>query len=47
MIIDNLANIVEKINDVGLDTNVKLLEWFEQKFQAKVNENISSAIALS
>ena len=41
-----MPNILEKINDEELDTNVKLLEWYEKKFQAKVNEKISSAIAL-
>ena len=29
------------------DTNVKLIEWFEKKFQGKVNEKIVSEIALS
>ena len=29
------------------DANAKLLEWFDRKFQAKVNEKISSEIALS
>ena len=28
-------------------TNVKLMEWLEKKFQAKVNEKISSEITLS
>ena len=37
---------MEKINDEDLDTNVKLLEWSEKKFQTKVNEEISSVIAL-
>lgn len=46
-IIKKLENIVEKINDEDLDTNVKLLEWLEQKFQTKVNEKISSVIALN
>ena len=30
-----------------LDTNVKLLEWSKRKFQEKMNEKISSKIALS
>ena len=30
-----------------LDANVKLMEWLEKKFQAKVNEKISSEITLS
>ena len=29
------------------DANVKLMEWSEKKFQEKVNEKISSEIALS
>ena len=29
------------------DTNVKLMEWSERKFQGKVNEKISNDIALS
>ena len=29
------------------DTNVKLMEWIERKFQGKVNKNISSDIALT
>ena len=29
------------------DTNAKLMEWSEKKFQAKVNEKISSEIELS
>ena len=29
------------------DTNAKLMEWSERKFQTKVNERISSEIALS
>ena len=38
--------IVDKISDADLDTNTKLLQWSKKKFQSKVNENISSAIAL-
>ena len=30
-----------------LDTNIKLMEWSKRKFQGKVNEKISSEIALS
>ena len=32
-IIEQQESIVEKINDEDLDTNVKLLEWSEKKFQ--------------
>ena len=35
------------MTDTNLDTNVKLLEWSERRFQSKVNEKISSEIALS
>jgi hypothetical protein len=41
----SIENIMEKINDEDLDTNIKLLEWSEKK--AKVNEKISRAIALN
>ena len=30
-----------------MDTSAKLLEWLEKKFQSKVNEKISSEIALT
>lgn len=38
---------MEKVSDVGLDTNEKLLEWSKKKFQSKVNEKISADIALT
>ena len=38
--------MVDKIRDEDLDSNVKLLEWSERKFQSKVLEKIPSAIAL-
>ena len=37
---------MEKVSNEDLDTNEKLLEWSENKFQGKVNEKISSEIAL-
>ena len=46
-IIKYLTILVEKVNGTDLDSNVKLLEWSKRKFQNKVNEKISSAIALS
>ena len=46
-ITDQLSNIVEQVTDANLDTNFKLLEWSERKFQGKVNEKISSEITLS
>ena len=36
-LIEQLNNIVEKVSDVDLDTNAKLLEWSKKKFQHKVN----------
>ena len=38
---------MQKVCNIDLDTNVKLLEWLEKKFQTKVNDRISSEIALS
>ena len=35
------------MNNEDQETNVKLMEWSEKKFQGKVNEKISSEIALS
>ena len=37
---------MEKVSNEDLDTNEKILEWSEKKFQGKVNEKISSEIAL-
>ena len=44
---EKLSNIVDYVQNEDLDTNAKLLEWSEKKFQTKVNERISSEIALS
>ena len=38
---------MEKVSDVDLDTNEKLLEWSEKKLQSKVNEKISCDIELT
>ena len=46
-IMEKLSNIVDQVQNEDLDTNVKLLEWFEKKFEMKVNEKISNEIALS
>ena len=35
------------MNNEDQDANVKLMEWSEKKFQAKIIEKISSEIALS
>ena len=42
-----MTNIVEKVNNADLDTNARLLEWSEKKFQIKANEKISTDIALT
>ena len=46
-IMEQLSIIVDQVQNEDLDTNVKLLEWYENKFQIKVNEKISSEIALT
>ena len=46
-IIEHLLDIVDQVTDVNLDTNVKLLEWSERRFQSKVNEKIATKISLS
>ena len=38
---------MEHVTSEDQEANVKLLEWSEKKFQAKVNEKISSEIAVS
>ena len=45
-IIEKLSDIVDQVTSEDQDTNVKLMEWLERKFQGKVNEKISSDIAL-
>ena len=46
LIIEQLLDIVDQVKNEDQDTNVKLMEWLERKFQGKVNEKISSGIAL-
>ena len=46
-IMEQLLGIVDQVTNEDHDTNVKLMEWLERKFQGKVNEKISSDIALS
>ena len=46
-IMEQLSYIVEQLTNEDLDTNFKLMEWSQRKFQGKVNEKISSEIALS
>ena len=44
---EQLSKIVDQVQSEDHDTNAKLMEWSKNKFQAKVNEKISSEIALS
>ena len=46
-IIEQLSEIVEQVTNEDHETNVKLMEWSERKFQGKVNEKIFGDIALS
>ena len=46
-IIEKLSIIVDQVQNGDLDTNVKLLEWSEKKFQMKVNEKISNETTLT
>ena len=45
-IIEQLSDIVDQVTNEDHDTNAKLLEWSEKKFQAKVNQKISNEIIL-
>ena len=46
-ILEQLSDIVEQVTNEDQDANVKLMEWSKKIFQEKVNEKISSEIALS
>ena len=46
-ILEQLSEIADQVTSEDQDAYVKLMEWSEKKFQAKVNEKISSEIALS
>ena len=46
LIVEQLSNIVDQVTSEDQETNVKLMEWFERKFQGKMNEKISSDITL-
>ena len=43
-IIEQLSDIVDQVNNEDHDTNAKLMEGSEKKFQAKVNQKISNDI---
>lgn len=45
-LMEQLIDIEEKVSNQDLNTNAKLLEWSNKKFQNKVNEKISGNIAL-
>ena len=47
LIMEQLSDIGDQVTNEDHDTNVKLMEWSARKFQGKVNEKISSDIALS
>ena len=46
-IVNQFSEIVDQVQDSDLDTNAKLLQWLERKFQSKVNEKIATEITLS
>ena len=46
-IVEKISDIVDQVMNEDHDTNVKLMEWSERKFQGKINEKISNDIALS
>lgn len=46
-LLEQLLDIMEQVNNEEQDTNAKLLEWSERKFQGKVNQKISGEITLS
>ena len=46
-VMEKLSNIMDQGQNEDLDTNFKLVEWSKKRFQKKVNEKISSEIALS
>ena len=45
-ILEQLSDIVDQVNNEDHDTNAKLMEWSEKKFQAQVNQKISNDIIL-
>ena len=45
-IMEQLSDIVEQVTNEDGETNVKLMEWSEKKFQGKFIEKISSEITL-
>ena len=45
-ILEQLSDIVDQVNNEDQDTNEKLMEWSEKKFQEKFNQKISNDMAL-
>ena len=45
-ILEQLSDIVDQVNNEDHDTNSKLIEWSEKKFQGKVNQKIANDIIL-
>ena len=45
-ILEKLSDIVDQVNNEDHDTNAKLMEWLEKKFQERVNQKISNDIIL-
>ena len=45
-ILEQLSDIVDQVNNEDHDTNAKLMEWSERKFQGKLNQKISNDIIL-
>ena len=45
-ILEQLSDIIDQVNNEDQDTNAKLMEWLEKKFQEKVNQKISNDIIL-
>ena len=45
-ILEQLSDIVDQVNNEDHDTNAKLMEWLEKKFQGKVNQKIANDIIL-
>ena len=39
--LEKLSDIVDQVTNEDQEANVKLMEWFEKKFQAKVNDKIA------
>ena len=37
LVVEKLSDIVDQVINEDHDTNVKLMEWSERKFQGKVN----------